>query len=140
MRVIFVLIYSCFIFSFGFMMNSVSNHFFNFFVDMLLRPLKTNLKYEKKKLLSSRTYSLQYLLSFFSIPHSLHLSLSVALYFSHTISSLSLSHTLSLSLCPSLYLSLSFSFSLCMTARKIFIRNRKAMVLGASGNAPSLSR
>ena len=28
---------------FGFMMNSVSNQFFNFFVDILLRPLKTEI-------------------------------------------------------------------------------------------------
>ena len=115
------------------MMNSVSNHFFNFFVDMLLRPLKTNLKYEKKKLLSSRTYSLQYCLSFFPYSSlSLSFSPSLSHYFSTSLS-LSHTHTHSLSLCPSLYLSLSFSFSLCMTARKIFIRNRKAMVLGASG-------
>ena len=104
-------------------MNSVSNHFFNFFVDMLLRPLKTNLKYGKKKILSSRTYCLSF---FLYSSFSSFITFSCTLFFSHNFLYLSHTHTLSL--------------SLCMTARKIFIRNRKAMVLGASGNAPSLSR
>ena len=109
---IFVLICSCFIFLFGFMMNSVSNHFFNFFVDMLLRPLKTNLKYEKKKILSSRTYCISF---FLYSSFSSFITFSCTLFFSHNflyLSSLSLSHSPSLS---SVFLSLSHTLSLSLS-------------------------